>query len=359
MPDVLLFGATGYTGQLTAHALARRGASFAICGRNQAKLESLSEQTGRPEVRVARVGDVRALTRALDDVRALITCVGPFLELGETAVEAALRARVHYIDSSGEGPFIARLIGQRHEQARAAGIGMAPAMAFDEVPADVAATLATDGLNDAELVLTYAVPTVASAGTVRSSIKIVTSAGPWIVNGQQISIRAGEEQRWAPMPRPLGPRLSVSVPLAELHLAPLHLQLRSLRLFATVGPMQRLGLRAGVPALHAAMAVGPLRRALEAVITLVVRDPDETTRARGRWTILAEARSGEEWRNVAITGADVYGLSAELLATAAVHMAQDDYAGTGVLAPVQAVDVDVLHKELLNHGASIETFEPS
>ena len=62
MPDILLFGATGYTGQLTAHALARRGADFAIAGRSRDKLEALASVTGNPDVRIAGVGDVDALS---------------------------------------------------------------------------------------------------------------------------------------------------------------------------------------------------------------------------------------------------------------------------------------------------------
>src|SRR5688572_21014188 len=166
MPDILLFGATGYTGQLTAHALARRGADFAIAGRSRDKLEMLASVTGNPDVRIAGVGDVDALSRALQDVKVLITCVGPFEELGDTAVEAALRTGTHYVDSTGEGSFVARLARERSEHARTKGIAMAPCLGFDEVPADVAATLATEGMDRPDLTLTYSVPKTASAGTV-------------------------------------------------------------------------------------------------------------------------------------------------------------------------------------------------
>src|SRR5688500_1772647 len=145
MPDVLLFGATGYTGSLTAEALGRRGASFAVAGRSADKLEALAARTGATDARVAEVGDTDALTAALSDVKVMITCVGPFGQLGNTAAEAAIRAGVHYVDSTGEMSFIDRLVATYDERARAAGIVMAPAMGFDEVPADVAVTLATEG----------------------------------------------------------------------------------------------------------------------------------------------------------------------------------------------------------------------
>src|SRR5918994_6825953 len=127
MPDVLLFGATGYTGKLTADVLAADGVDFAIAGRNRDKLEDLALRTGKPEIRVVSAADVDALSRALEDVRVLITCVGPFRDLGDTAAEAAVRAGVHYIDSTGEAAFIGKLIDRYGPRATTAGIAMAPA----------------------------------------------------------------------------------------------------------------------------------------------------------------------------------------------------------------------------------------
>ena len=356
MPDILLFGATGYTGKLTARALARRGASFAIAGRDRAKLEALASVTGDPEVRVAAAGDVQALTRAVEDVGVLITCVGPFVELGKTAVEAALRAKVHYIDSAGEGAFVGDLIGGYDARAREAGIVMAPAMGFDEVPADVAATLSTRGMKDAELYLTYSLNVAGSAGTIRSALPIIASKGPWLEEHTPRPVGAGEEQRWAPMPPPLGPRPTVSFPFAEGHLAPLHLDLRSLRLYTTTGTAQRAAMRFGLPVLRSALGFGPTRKAIETFVSRLDEGPDEQARGKGFWTILAEARSEETWRNVAITGRDVYGLTAELLTGAALKMVEPGYANVGVRSPVEAVGLDTLEKELGDHDVTIEVF---
>lgn len=355
MPDILLFGATGYTGKLTAHVLAKRGADFAIAGRSRNKLEELAATTGNPEVRVADVGDVDALTKALHDVKVIITCVGPFEELGHTAVEAALRSGTHYVDSTGEGTFIAKLITDRSEQARSAGIAMAPAMGFDEVPADVAATLATEDLDNPDLTLTYSVPTTPSSGTAKSVVAIITAPGPWIVDGRRVEVRAGEHTRWAPMPPPLGPKRSISLPLAEGHLAPLHLDLNSMRIFGTSGRGQALGTKL-LPVLGPLMNLPPVKKGFAKLIDMAVKNPEGDTRNR-IWTILAEARSGDQRRTVVLVGRDVYGLTAECLSTAAQRMAEDDFKASGVLAPVQAVGLDRLQKELIEHRVSIETFE--
>ena len=355
MPDVLLFGATGYTGTLTARALARREVDFAIAGRDRAKLERLARDTGDPEIRVASVGDVDALVGALDGVKAMITCVGPFLRLGETAVEAALEAKCHYIDSTGEGPFIERLVREHDTRAREAGIAMAPALGFDEVPADVTATLAAEDLDRPDVVLTYAVPSAPSRGTAKSVIDIITSPGPWIVDGKRVDITPGQYTRWSPMPSPLGPRYAISFPLAEGHLAPLHLDVHGLRLFVTVGRAQAAALKT-MPVVNTVLSLPGVRRGLESVIERAISGPEGKAR-ESRWTILGEARAGDRRRNVVLAGQDVYGLTAEMLSAAAVRVIEPDFNETGVISPVQAVGIERLQKELIEQGVSIETYE--
>ncbi len=355
MPDIVLFGATGFTGRLTAHALARRGASFAIAGRDRAKLEQLAATTGGPEVRQATVGDVTGLTAAIEDAKVMITCVGPFVALGDTAVEAALRARVHYIDSTGEGAFVDRLIA-RDRSARSAGIAMAPALGFDEVPADCAATLATDQMTDADLVLTYALSSAGSRGTVRSAADIATRDAAWISDRRRHGVAAGARARWAPMPAPLGPKRAVSFPLAEAHLALLHLDLRSLETYITTGTIQAAVLRLGVPVLKVASSSAIGKRTIDAVVRRLPEGPDASQRKRP-WTILAEARSSAGWRNVVVSGRDVYGLTAEFLSAGALAMTAADFEMSGIVSPVQAVGIDTWRKEFVDHEVMVETFE--
>ena len=356
MPDIVLFGATGYTGRLTAEALQKRHAKFICVGRDPRKLEALAEKTGAADIAVASVGDVDALTRTLSGARVLVTCVGPFVELGWTAVEAALRAGVHYVDSTGEGEFIGKLIAEKDRLARSAGIAMAPAFGFDEVPADVTATLAAEGLERPDVTLTYAMPSTGSRGTLRSALGIMVSEGPWIEAGKTRMIRAGQETRWAPMPHPLGPRHTVSFPFAEGHLGPRHLDLESFRLFMMSSRGRRNSMRLGLPLIRATRST-PLRRGLDRLVGRAPEGPDASHRPHQKWTILGEARSRDGWRNVALTGTDPYGLTGELLARAAVEMAVDGYEQSGILSPVQAVGLDVAREELTSHGTNIQVWE--
>jgi short subunit dehydrogenase-like uncharacterized protein len=354
--DVVLFGATGYTGRLTARALGRRNADFAVAGRDPLRLEGVAEATGAADVRIASVGDPARLSRCVRDTRVLVSCVGPFVALGDTAVDAALAAGVHYVDSTGEGAFVRRLLDTRDRRARAAGVTLAPAMALEEVPADVACTLATSDRGPSDVTLTYALPSRASPGTVRASAEILAAPGTWLEDGRRRAVSTGDCSRWAPLPPPLGVRRSLSAHLAESHLAPLHLDVRSVRTFVTVGTITGCLLRAGLPALRVARRAPGLRRALEDLVASRVLPPDEDRERPSHWTILAEARVGDRGCNVALAGANPYLLSAELLAAAALHLATGDSRGCGVMAPVQAVGLETLRKELVAHGVNVHTY---
>lgn len=359
MPDVLLFGATGYTGTLTAEALGRRGATFVVAGRDRAKLDAIAERTGARDARVAAVGDVDALTDALRDVKAMITCVGPFMELGETAVEAAIRAGVHYVDSTGEIDFIEALIDRYDDRAREAGVVLAPAMGYDEVPADVGVALATQGMSRPHVVVTHAFPSKASTGTLRTVLGgIAGTDARWVTDGHLERVPTASRRRWAPMPAPLGPKLGIAMPLAIGRLAPLHLELDRLEVYGTSDPAQAAAMRLTMPVTKALLGLGVTQRAIEAVLDRRSPGPGRIARQRDRFTILVEASSGAAWRNVSLQGVDPYGITAETLAAGALKLAADGHDSAGVMAPTQAMGLDVLHKELIDLGVDIGIYEP-
>jgi short subunit dehydrogenase-like uncharacterized protein len=120
--------------------------------------------------------------------------------------------------------------------------------------------------------------------------------------------------------------------------------------------MQQAALKVALPLLRASLAIGPIERALKSALGRI-SGPDVEARKK-RWTILAEARGSNGFRNVVVQGADVYGLTAEILAAGAARMADDGYDRSGVLSPVQAMDLDFLQKELIDQGISIETYGP-
>src|SRR5437660_8246341 len=94
---VAVVGATGFTGRLTVAALRKRGAPVLAIGRNRQKLEAVA--AAHPGVEVRDVSwDAGDIADALRGCASVVSCAGPFAQIGHAVVEAAVRARVPYTD---------------------------------------------------------------------------------------------------------------------------------------------------------------------------------------------------------------------------------------------------------------------
>ena len=145
---IVVFGATGYTGGLTARALVDAGARPVLAGRDSGRLSRLAAELGGLDTAVADVArptSVRALVERGD---VLVTTVGPYLRFGGAALEAASDAGAHYFDATGEGPFIRRVFEEYGPRAEQAGCALLPAFGYDFVPGNLAAALALDQAAD-------------------------------------------------------------------------------------------------------------------------------------------------------------------------------------------------------------------
>jgi len=131
---LMIYGATGYTGELVVHEALRLGLRPLLGGRNEAKLAPLAQQLGL-DYRVASLGEASALEAALRDVKVVVHAAGPFSETAHPMVEACLRTSTHYLDISGEASVIEALAG-RNMEARRQRIMLMPGVGFDVVPSD-------------------------------------------------------------------------------------------------------------------------------------------------------------------------------------------------------------------------------
>ena len=105
---IVLFGATGYTGRLTAEAMVERGLRPVLAARSRDKLEALASKLDKSglETAVADVSDPPSVRALVERGDVLVTTVGPFARWGTPAAAAASTAGAHYLDSTGEPPFI-------------------------------------------------------------------------------------------------------------------------------------------------------------------------------------------------------------------------------------------------------------
>lgn len=142
--DLVLFGATGFVGRLTAEHLARQApdaARIALAGRSRQRLEAVRDAlpgvASRWPVLVADSDDDEALRALAGSARAVVTTVGPYARHGLPLVQACAAAGTHYADLTGEVLFMRRSIDAAHEQAQASGARIVHACGFDSVPSDL------------------------------------------------------------------------------------------------------------------------------------------------------------------------------------------------------------------------------
>jgi short subunit dehydrogenase-like uncharacterized protein len=139
--DVVLFGATGFTGALTAEYLAGHageGLRWALAGRNRAKLEALSQRLGVDVPLLhADVTDDASLRAVAEAARVVITTVGPYVTYGEPLVAACAAAGTDYVDLTGEPEFVDRMYVRHHAEAERTGARIVHACGFDSIPHDL------------------------------------------------------------------------------------------------------------------------------------------------------------------------------------------------------------------------------
>jgi short subunit dehydrogenase-like uncharacterized protein len=134
MPDFLIYGATGYTGSLISHEAVRRGYRPILAGRNAETLAALARKLGL-EQRVFPLDDPAAVNAGLRAVSAVLHCAGPFAHTSRPMADGCLRARVHYLDITGEVE-VFEALASRDGEAKKAGIMLLPGVGFDVVPSD-------------------------------------------------------------------------------------------------------------------------------------------------------------------------------------------------------------------------------
>ena len=140
--DVVLYGASGFVGQQTVQYFARHPDStqvrWAIAGRNRQKLEAVRATVGvKVDVLVADSQDQSAIDAIVSQTRVLLTTAGPFALYGNALVDACVRFKTHYVDITGETPWVKTLIDRYHTQAAADGTRLIPCCGFDSVPSDL------------------------------------------------------------------------------------------------------------------------------------------------------------------------------------------------------------------------------
>ena len=374
--DLVLLGATGFTGRLTAHHLGGRlegsDTRWAIAGRNRDKLEALAaDLPGAPGVLVADTGDLVGLLDVAERTRVLASTVGPYARHGELVVQACVRAGTHYADITGEPGFVELIQDRYGADAQRRGVKVVNCCGFDSVPHDLGVRFTVGHLPD-EVPLTVRgyvrAKGQASGGTVRSAIEAIAAGAT-----PKASKPSANGRRALPLPARIH-RVSqlhaYGVPLPTIDPA---IVLRSARVLDGYGSAFRYGhyarvsklptVVAGVGAVGTAAALasfGPSRRLLERVVPSSGEGPDEETRAKSSFDVTFIGRGAGTMVMTRVAGGDPgYGETSRMLGEAILSLAEDDGPEVaGILTPAVGLG-EPYHQRLVELGITFEVLEHS
>jgi short subunit dehydrogenase-like uncharacterized protein len=354
MARIVVFGATGYTGRLTAESLLRRGVRPVLAARSADALAALASELGgaleTATADVSRPESVRALVERGD---VLVSTVGPFTRWGEPAVRAALDAGAHYVDSTGEGAFIRRVFEEWG--ASAPDVALLTAMGFDWVPGNLAGgmALAEAGPAAVRVDVGYFMtgPVGTSGGTRASAAGAMLEPTYAFRDGAIRTERGGARVRSFDV-RGRG-REALSVGSTEAFSLPrVHPALRDVDVYLGVfGPATR-----AVSLVSTIAAVPFARETLTAVASRLVKGstggPDKAERAKSGTHVVAVASDagGAPLATVHLEGANAYSFTGDILAWAAQAVAGGALKGTGALGPVEAFGLDRLREGCAEAG---------
>ncbi|WP_299534660.1 trans-acting enoyl reductase family protein [uncultured Streptomyces sp.] len=376
--DLVLYGATGFAGALTADYLARHapeGLRWALGGRDRSKLERLRARllTGHPHLKdvalaVADADDPAALRELAASTRVVATTVGPYLWYGGELVAACAEAGTDYADLTGEGEFVDRTYVAHHATARRSGARIVHACGFDSVPHDLGVYFTVGRLPEGVplsvdgFVRTNA---VFSGGTLASALAVM-GRGPqqWAAARQRRrheSEPAGRRARSAPG----APHFSAATGTWALPLPTVDPRVveRSARALERYGPDFRYRHFASVK--HLPVAVGGTLAAgalVGAAQLPPVRDwltgryqpgrgPDERRRERSWFTVRFVGEGGGRRVYTEVSGGDPgYDETARMLGESALCLALDDLPDTAGQVTTAVAMGDALLERLRASG---------
>ena len=359
--DLVLLGATGLTGGLTADYLARHAPPelrWAVAGRNANRLATVTRRLARlgsPGKSVgtvtADVTDPTSLRQLAAATRVVATTVGPYLAYGAPVVAAAATAGTDYVDLTGEPEFVDRMWLEHHDAAVASGARLVHCCGFDSIPADLGVWWTVQRVPEGvPLTVRGFVRADASfsTGTYASAIGAFARARQARATAAERRRRENRDEmtRTERRVRALPPR-PVRVPASDRWAVPLPtidpvIVRRSARALDRYGPDFAYGHHAVVGSLPAAAAAtigaGGLTAAaqLPAARDLLLRlkrgggGPDAARRARSWFSVRFDATwpepSGTQGRLVTeVSGGDPgYDETAKMLAESALCLLYDD-----------------------------------
>jgi short subunit dehydrogenase-like uncharacterized protein len=337
-PPILVYGAYGHTGRFIISELINKGFTPVLSGRDRQKLGDVSAVHGGLEVRVASLDDPMALVRALAGTAAVINAAGPFAITASRMVDAAIHARLPYLDIAAEPDVAAATIERHATPALNSGIVLAPAIGFYGGLGNLLATAAMGDWPQAdEITLAYALsswkPTLGTRATIEAAEQ--RRGGQRLVfSNHRLELRSDEAPiaEWD-FPEPIGRQ----VVAAEF----------------TTADSVTMSRHLGTPRIHEYMTLAPLGDLAAPDLS-----PPQAVDARGRsaQTFLVEAVvcRGTLQRRAVVRGQDIYAVTAPLVVEAMRRMLAQPKQWHGVVSAGELGDPRGFLKALTPEHLTLE-----
>ena len=377
--DVVLLGATGFAGKLTADYLARAAppdARWALAGRNADKLaavrDSLPGTQPTVDVLTADVTDEKSLREVAEQTRVLATTVGPYVRYGDGVVAACAASGTDYLDLTGEPEFIDTSYVRHHRTALDTGARLVHAAGFDSIPHDLGALFTVEQLpSDVPITVSGYVRANAtvSGGTLHSAVTAFSRPRQSLAAARErksLETRPTDRSARAaggrPHRDPTQHGWAVPLPTVDPQIVA-----RSGRALARYGPDFRyshyaslpnlplaVGAPVGVALLFGLAQIPPARRAI--LSRLSPGDgPSAAKRAKSWFTVTFVGTAGGERVVTRVSGGDPgYDETAKMLAESALCLAFDELPATSGQVTTAAAMGDPLIERLTKAGMTFE-----
>jgi short subunit dehydrogenase-like uncharacterized protein len=357
---IVLFGATGYTGRLTAEALLARGVRPLLAGRSEDKLRAMADELGGDlEVQAASVDRPESVAALVSRGDVLVSTVGPFTRWGDPAVQAAIAAGAHYLDSTGETPFIRRVFERFGGAAQSAGCGLVTAFGYDWVPGNLAGALAlreaAEGAVRVDIGYFITGAAGMSGGTRASAVEALLAPSYSWRGGRLVTERGAARMRHFDVEGRSLPGISVGTSEA-FALPRARPELREVNVYlgwfgGAARPMTLMS-----PGLDLFRRVPVLGDAPKLLARQLLKGstggPDAAARAKSGSAVVAAAyaANGAQLAAVRLSGVNGYDFTGRILAWGAETALNGGLTGTGALGPADGFGVDELEKGAAEAG---------
>jgi saccharopine dehydrogenase (NAD+, L-glutamate forming) len=379
--DIVLLGATGFTGALIARYLATHApptVRIGLAGRNRAKLEAVRDGTGSAhDLVTVDATDATALRDLTARCRVLVTTVGPYIVHGDPVVAACADTGTDYLDLTGEPEFMDLTYLRHHARAEATGARLVHACGFDSVPHDLGAQFTVEHLPEGvplslrglvRMRGTFSGGTAASAleimgrarqGRATHDIRHQVEPEPEGRTVRVVTRRAGRdpETGWWTVPMPTIDPLVVA---ESARLLPRYgPEFRYSHNWAGGSPLALAGFLGGVGAVAAAAQVPPLRRALTRLRPSGT-GPTEAQRDAAWFAVRFLGEGGGTRVTTEVSGGDPgYTETSKMIGEAALSLALDDLPPTAGQVTTASALGPALRARLEAAGITFRVLDPA